>query len=279
MHNAIHRLGYSRYYARDQRPDRAQGCARRIDHYRRLSRHHRNRLRLSAYNLAIGGANLKTNYIQLEHYLKNNNKPKLVLLGLSSLTAFDKIKNDESVHPIVAYNYNLIDWSEVANIPMIKFKWLATEMLKTMVSKDHRDAKIVNGQYKTTRKVVDDTKYNRNINTSINDSSIHKLKYLIKIDSICNKNSVQLYILDMPGFKSTQNKFPLEFRLLIDEHRESNVINLNNKDLIIKLLDNRNDWLGNSHLNKYGAEKVTKYIFDDFLVQSKKLNTNKDSSN
>ena len=43
------------------------------------------------------------------------------------------------------------------------------------------------------------------------------------------------------------------------------IYNLNNRVLCKELFDDKNDWLGNSHLNKYGARKLTKYIYENIL--------------
>ena len=45
-------------------------------------------------------------------------------------------------------------------------------------------------------------------------------------------------------------------------------INLNNHNLCSELFNDNSDWLGNSHLNEYGAEKLTNYIFEKFLSQN-----------
>src|SRR6185295_13532656 len=57
---------------------------------------------ISSYNLAIGGVNLNTIYIQLSNYLKANRKPKYVLLGLSSCLN-EKIFEEGEIHPIVDF--------------------------------------------------------------------------------------------------------------------------------------------------------------------------------
>ena len=52
-----------------------------------------------AYNLAIGGATLKTNYVQLKEYLSTYDyKPKLIILGVGTyMNSFD----GDQIHPIV----------------------------------------------------------------------------------------------------------------------------------------------------------------------------------
>ena len=53
--------------------------------------------------------------------------------------------------------------------------------------------------------------------------------------------------------------------ILIFKNNSIEIYNLNNKDLCTQLFDSKNDWLGNSHLNEYGAEKLTKYIYENIL--------------
>jgi len=223
---------------------------------------------LSSYNFALAGSTLKSNYIMLTSYLKENTKPKVVLLGLgSSLKNYSSSKSVESVHPIVDYCYgdNKLTFDI---LPMIKFKWLVTENLKKLVSKDHRESKVVLGQLKTKRKVPDKTNYNNILKYKISFDDYKGAKYLFEIDSVCKANNVDLILIEMPGFKKTQNDIPIGPHILKDSMHTITLYNLNNRVLCQELFDSNNDWLGNSHLNEYGAKKLTIYTFEEFLKDS-----------
>ena len=220
---------------------------------------------IDSYNFALGGSTLKSNYIQLMYYLKNNDKPDFILLGLgSSLKNYSSSKSAESVHPIINYCYNDLNLT-IDNLPMIKFKWLATENLKKLVSKQHRETKIVLGQLKIKRKVLDNTKYKDKVKSQIFFDDYKGAKYLFKIDSVCKVNNIELITIEMPGYKKTQNDIPLGPNFIKYKNDSIRIYNMNNRDLCKKLFDDKNDWVGNSHLNEYGAKKLTKYIYENIL--------------
>ena len=225
---------------------------------------------VSSYNFALGGENLKSSYIQIEQYIKNNRKPRLVLLGLSPSTPYYK-NVDTILHPIVAYCYNQLDKYYFRSMPVIKFQWLAVEFFKIMISKAHRDAVVINGQLKTQKTIPDDTHYSKDLKQNISIKDFLGAKYLFKIDSLCKTNGIELYVLGMPGYRITQNEAPIGIHLL--NYKDNNnlvFINLNNKEFCSKTFDPNKDWLGNSHLNEYGAKKLTKYLYKEYLINYNK---------
>ena len=221
---------------------------------------------ISSYNFALAGSTLKSNYIQLNHYISYNSKPKIVLLGLgSSLKNYGNIKSSNAIHPIIDFCYGGFK-ERFDNLPMIKFKWLATENLKKLVSKQHREAKLVLGQLRIRRKVPDQTKYRAKLKQEITFDDYKGAKYMFKIDSICKSNNIKLVIVEMPGYKNTRNEVPVGPNLITNKDDSLYIYNLNNKILCDSLFDPENDWLGNSHLNQYGAKKLTKYIYKNVLL-------------
>ena len=222
---------------------------------------------ISSYNFALGGENLKSNYIQIEHYLNNNKKPKIVLLGLSPSTPYSSSRTDTSIHPIVAYNYNRLNKFDFKNIPMIKFQWLAVEFFKSIASKAYRNAIVVQGQLRTDKTIPDNTNYSSTPKQEIVIKDYLGAKYLFKIDSLCEANSIDFIALGMPGYRETQNEAPIGIHTLeYDNGTIIKILNMNNKELCSNLFDSQKDWLGNSHLNKYGALKLTKHLYREYLI-------------
>ena len=220
---------------------------------------------LSSYNFALGGENLQSSYIQLDTYLKKNNKPKVVIYGLSPGN-YDGSNLPKKIHPSVAYNYGLIDKFTVRSIPVIKFQWLAIEPVKKLFSKDHREARVVKGQLRTRKIIPDNTRYKENLKKTIRIDDFDGAVYLFKMDSICSINNIPFFALGMPGYRSTQNEIPEGLQILkygIDKNLH--FINLNNREFCFKTFDYNKDWLGNSHLNEYGARKFTKYLYNNHL--------------
>ena len=226
---------------------------------------------LKSYNFALGGENLESSYIQLHHYLENNNKPKVVIYGLSPGN-YDGSNLPNKIHPTVAYSYGLIDKFTIRSIPVIKFQWLAIEPVKKLFSKDHREASVVNGQLKTKKTIPDNTQYKKELKSKISIDDFKGATFLFKMDSICRINNIPFIALGMPGYRNTQNEAPESLQILkYGNDKELHFINLNNKDFCTKTFTNKKDWLGNSHLNEYGAKKLTEHLYEYYL---KKYKTN-----
>jgi len=229
---------------------------------------------LQSHNFGIGGASIRTSYIQLKQYLKKNKKPKLVVLGVGSLSkSYKSYKREFFIHPTVEYFYFKKKFV-VDNIPMVKFRGQALENLKKIVSKDHRDAKLVSGQLKIKKKVPDRTQYKSDLKDKIHISDYEGASHLFKMDSICKLNNIDFIVIEMPGYKKTQNDIPVGPHILKDSIHKITLYNLNNRELCSTLFDSKNDWLGNSHLNQYGARKLTKYIFENCV----KIDSNRNLS-
>ncbi len=216
---------------------------------------------LKTYNLAIGGSSLRTNYIQLEEYLSRyNHKPETILIGLGSYLG---LSDGDDIHPIIEvsmknHRFNFHD------LPLIKFQWLGEEFSKKIVSSAHRNAKLSSGQLKF-RKTSSDNTIHRNIQLDI--KPFENAFYLGEIARLCNQNNIDLLIIEMPGFKNTQNSSRVGPYLLSFANGESaRLYNFNSKEFC-EIFDKDNDWIANSHLNEFGAEKFTKELLK-FLDKS-----------
>ena len=209
------------------------------------------------YNLSIGGASLKTNYIQLQEYISIAlKKPERIILAVGSYR--DNFFSDMSIQPIV--EFTMTDYTyKFEDLPMIKFKWIFTELLKKMISAEHRSAKRVQGQLRIRRTVADNTLINIPIN-NIPFSKYQNSIYIKQIAELCNRNKIELIIIEMPGFRYTRNNQTVgPYEINYNQNVKVDLYNFNGPD-IDSILDPKVDWLGGSHLNKYGAEKFTKYI-------------------
>jgi hypothetical protein len=206
---------------------------------------------ISSYNFAISGANIATNLVQLKEYLKNNEKPDLVVLCLSTcLGSYYEGPEIEEIHPIVKYTRSF----EVKdlNFPLSIFRWKILELGKILFSKNHRNAKVVEGQYKSEKKIIDISSFKRN---SFNIELLEKSQSLRSFSNYCQKKEIKIIFIDMPGFKSTRydNISNDEEHKLFGNHLyPCNTIKIGN------VFDSQNDWIANSHLNKYGAYKFSK---------------------
>lgn len=216
-----------------------------------------------SYNMAIAGSSIYTNKLQLEEYLSMyKHKPKYIIFGLGSY--INNIDNENSIiHPVVDYTrkdkiYTFDD------IPMLKFKWIFIDLLKRLVSKQHREADLVRGQLKFSKQVADQSK--------IDSSKVfpyEEYKFdpdnpnnFSSIINICSNNGIKLIIVEMPGFKRVRHKKSFESLVLDKTHNNAILLDYNNFESA-EIFDSQTDWIGNSHLNEYGAKKLTKRLIQD----------------
>lgn len=211
----------------------------------------------SSYNLAMAGASLKTNYIQLHEYLTMYDyKPKYVVLGLGAY--MNSFSGDE-VHPVVDYTMNdrKISYSD---IPMIKFKWIFKELIKKMVSKVHRDAYLNYGQLKFAKKIPDKTTINPDREFPLEK---YQSSSLIKsIINTCTERGIKILVVELPGYKEVRHKRSFDCLMLDPDHQNGILLDYNS----IKgceVYDADIDWVGNHHLNINGAIKCTKQLLED----------------
>jgi hypothetical protein len=216
---------------------------------------------ISTYNFALSGASIESNLIQLKEYVENNEKPDLVVLCLSTcIGEYHRSQRIEEIHPIVKYTRD-IDFEDY-NFPLSIFRWKIIELAKVFISKNHRNAKVVHGQYKS-QKIVYDTstlKYNNNFNLEL----LKQSKSLNKFSMFCQKQKIKLIFIDMLGFKSTRYAIDLnaiKYNLFGNDLYQLNTTEIGNR------FDSKHDWIGNSHLNKFGAEKFT-IIMNDKILRS-----------
>lgn len=217
---------------------------------------------ISSYNFALGGSSFLTNIIQLEKYLEKNQPPKVLILGLGS-QFISRNLDQGTVHPIVEYFY-LDNKFNIENLPVVRFKWLAAEMFKLLFSSDHRNAESKYGQYRSDRSVPDKTVFKQSIEkfdvtAFVGSSDFKRLEVLLK------NHKIDLMVFQMPLYRSSRNTLNSVQEVRIDSTFSFPLINMNNHEVCEKLFNPEKDWLGNSHLNKNGAQKFTEYIYDVYL--------------
>ena len=215
---------------------------------------------VSAYNLALTGSSLNTNYLQLEEYLnKYEYKPKFVVLGYGTfIGSFKKGR----VQPIVDYTQKKT-WQKLLTIPMLEFRWKFEELLKKLISKPHREAHLSKGQLKFNKRIPDNTQININ-----NEFEIYKYENsepIYDIIDLCNQHNIKLFIVEMPGFKNTRHEKKFDCMKLDKVNNNGILLDYNNFENS-KSIDDQKDWIGNSHLNLYGAKKVTIKLLADIKM-------------
>ena len=214
---------------------------------------------ISSYNFAIGGATIRTNIIQLEEYLNTcSAKPSHVFLGVNSsmVDSFD----DDEIHPIVEVTLEGHEYT-LSDVPILKFKWLGFEFLKKIVSKNHREAILSYGQVKFKKTVADHTSY---VDQYLDIQRFENSYWIGELIKLCEEQGMDLMLVEMPGYKMTQNLSPGGLHIINHSNGlKAKLYNYNSREFCT-MFDPEKDWIGNSHLNVYGAEKFTRVLLGEF---------------
>ena len=216
---------------------------------------------IKTYNLAIAGCHVSTSLNILDAYIKKNQKPKMVVLGLSSAAGIFFLNPNPFDNPEVDFFYKPNIWGNIKNPPLLNFQWLAIEILKILISKEHRNAILVQGQYKT-KKVIPD---NSTFDTRIKEPKYYDDPYFNKIVLLCKKNNIQFLAVEMTGSNESQNSlaFIKEYRLA--DSNKITIYNLNNHEIATSLINPNTDYLAHDHLNVFGARKETQFLFEKII--------------
>jgi len=219
---------------------------------------------INTYNLAVAGSHVATSLLILEDYLKHNQKPKLVIVGLSAAYGKAYLNKVPFNNPEVEFFYHP-NWKEnITNPPLMNFQWLSVDLLKIIISKDHRNATLVKGQWKTKKTIPDNTVYKGNSNSVIDYTD----PYLSKIVDLCRKNRINIILTELPGSNNTRNDLPFVYEATLKDNTKFPVFNLNNYAISSGIIDSSKDWLGVNHLNQFGGEKITRYLLENVIHNS-----------
>ncbi|CAN5616591.1 hypothetical protein BH11BAC1_BH11BAC1_10450 [soil metagenome] len=209
----------------------------------------------SAHNMAVGGATLITNYIQLKSYLETNSKPDKVLMFLSS--GNNDYDTTHEVNPIVSYYYQQEVYERpLKDLPLFRFRWLFIENMKKLFSGAHRSAYLFKGQFRSDKTIEDHTILKQGAMRSEINYLHPGFEYLRRMAELCDSNGIRFVVFEIPCWKKSQNSFEdaeVEFPLLKPIH----IYNLNRFTICNSLIDSKADWLSENHLNYKGSIKLT----------------------
>lgn len=227
---------------------------------------------MSAYNLSVAGDHISTSLFLLEEYLKFNEKPKIVVVGLSSAIGKSYLNPVPFTNPEVEFFYHPNWISNLSNPPMLNFQWLAVDLLKILISKDFRDANMVRGQWQTKKVIADNSVFKATNSIPVD----YKDPYLMKLIILCESNGIQPVLTELPGSNSKRDNFPFEHSVELKNKTARTLYNLNNYEISSKILNASSDWLAPDHLNQSGGKKITKFLFQQILHKDLNAPTSKD---
>ena len=216
---------------------------------------------MSTYNLSVAGNHISTSLALLKDYLDKNEKPKTVVVGLSSAIGKSYLNPVPFTNPEVDFFYHPSLIAILKNPPLLNFQWLAVDLIKIVISKDHRNAKMVLGQWKT-KKVIPDGSVFKSSNPKTID---YRDPYLLEITKICQAQRIKLVVVELPGSNCNQNNLPFQYRAKLKDGTSQMIYNINNNDVASQVLNPATDWLAPDHLNQFGGQKITTFLFEQVL--------------
>ena len=220
---------------------------------------------MSTYNLSVAGDHVSTSLLLLEEYLKKNQKPKMVVVGLSSVIGKSYLNPVAFTNPEVDFFYHPNLWHNITNPPLLNFQWLAVDLLKIMLSKDHRNATMALGQWKTKKVIPDQARLNYSNNTLFNYDD----PYLARIIALCEEQNIKVVLVELPGSKDKRNALPFDMQYKLNNKKLVTIYNLNNYEVSESIIDPSKDWLAADHLNQFGGEKITAFLFKEVFQKQK----------
>ena len=221
---------------------------------------------LPTYNLSVAGDHVSTSLFLLEDYIKKNKRPKMVVVGLSSAIGKSYLNPVPFTNPEVEFFYHPNFISNFTNPPMLNFQWLAVDLLKIVLSKDHREATMVLGQWKTKKVIPDGSVYKNTSSKSID----YRDPYLLGIIALCQTQGIKPVVIELPGSNGNQNDLPLKYTVKLKNGTNQEVHNLNSNAVASKIINPATDWLAQDHLNQNGGTKITTYLLDQVLSKELK---------
>ena len=215
---------------------------------------------IDSYNFSTAGSHMISSLTQLKQYLKFNKKPKTIIIGLPSATGQSLLNKVPYPNPLIDFYYEPDLEHCILNPPPVNLRWLYVESLKILVSKAHRNSKIVRGQWKSPKVIADDSSFQDKKTVFQYDNA--DLQEFIKI---CKNNHIEVIPIELPGSNENRNSFPFNYSLDLADHTQLKLYNINNYDVSKNILDAKTDWLAHDHLNQTGGAKLTAFIYENIL--------------
>lgn len=217
---------------------------------------------IDSYNFATAGSHMSSSLIQLKEYLKNNQKPHTIIIGLPSATGKSLLNPVPYPNPLIDFFYTPTFESCALNPPPVNLRWLYVEMLKIVVSKDHRNSRIIKGQWKSPKTIADGSAFKDN------KTEFHyETESFQQFIAICKSQGIPVILIELPGSNENRNSFPYRYDVDLADHSQLKLYNLNNYEVSKNIIDPKTDWLAHDHLNQKGGEKLTAFVYENILKQ------------
>jgi hypothetical protein len=93
--------------------------------------------------------------------------------------------------------------------------------------------------------------------------------YLARIIAFCEEQNIKVVMVELPGSKDKRNALPFEKQYKINTKKLVTIYNLNNYHVSESIIDPSKDWLAADHLNQFGGEKITAFLFKEVFQKQK----------
>lgn len=228
----------------------------------------------SSLNISQSSEHFLYTYNVLKLLLKNENKLEKVILGVSfhsfSSSYDDYIKKYEKTKYMFPKYFQILDNESIQDINEIPLRQ-SNAIFKNMIKDLNNGSKIhkysfIGEFYKSEKTNLNDTVIEATLNRhyftefpKTQDFSYFQLKYLNKIEQLCNKQGVELILINTPITKQYHQKIPKKF---INNYY-SIINNLRDKVVFYDFADIKysDAYYGDGdHLNSFGAEKFSQLL-------------------
>jgi hypothetical protein len=217
----------------------------------------------TSYNFCIGGTHISTSTKILKHYLNFNKAPKKVFICLTSSMESTFLKKYTYDEPCFVFFFEKNLFEKWSTIFFKEFEWLYIELLKTLVSKPHREAKIIEGYWQISKTIADETKFEGKQLVQ----PYYRSSHLDDFVKLTREKELETVGIEMPGWRKYRNNEPKIYDIKTLSKLNLKVLNFNNYQLADSLLNDKSDWLSLNHLNKSGAAKLTTFLVHNYLAK------------
>ena len=220
---------------------------------------------MKSFNLALVGGSIQTSYIQLNEYLTNYKQdPRYVLLLVNShLEEF----NQDGIQPVVEFTMKgqRIDFKDV---PVSKFQWQTTELIKKAFSSEYRSGYTAYGQTRRRKVTPDHSEYKDLVLDIEKFESAH---YIGEMAGLCNERGIEFIVIDIPGVKETQNLSEIgPYTLTFGKGQTAKLYNLNSQEFCT-FIDSEKDWYRIAHQNQNGGANFSQELLELIMNEPRSI--------
>jgi hypothetical protein len=166
--------------------------------------------------------------------------------------------NQEDIQPVIEFTMKGHRYT-FKDIPISKFNWQLMELLKKALRKSYRATYVSDGQKRSPMKGTDNTVHQE---ISLDIDQFKSAKWVGEVAKTCDEHGIQFFMIEIAAINETQNITEVgPFKIQHENGLTIDLYNLNSQEFC-EFIDPKNDWIGMSHFNEFGAAKFTSELLD-----------------